>query len=149
MVNSVERTDALENENTNIELASDKANASSLSGNQVEHQLLAVTFPQFLKVDQFLFRPHQPYYPVFHNLFLHAGWQDLSTALEILRNSLGKLKQPHTCQAGIAHAQTISNLNILRFVSKATPLIPTFSEEYTIMTLIFWWMVSTKNRPQT
>ena len=61
MVDSVEETEVLQNENTNKEPESGKAKASSTPGNPAAQaggsSALVVIFPQFLEVDRLLFRP--------------------------------------------------------------------------------------------
>ena len=60
MLDSVEKIEALENENTNKEPGSDKAKTSSTPSNPLHsslgHQLLAIFFPHFV---HFLFHPHE------------------------------------------------------------------------------------------
>ena len=61
MVDSVEETEVLQNENTNKETESGKAKASSTPGNPAAQAGgsigMVVIFPQFLEVDHHLFHP--------------------------------------------------------------------------------------------
>ena len=61
MVDSVEETEASEDDNMNKEPESGKAKTSSTPGNPAAQargsSVLVVSFPQFVEVDHHLFRP--------------------------------------------------------------------------------------------
>ena len=72
MVDSVEETEGLENENTNKEPQSGKARASSTPGNPADHPRLVVIFPHFSAVDHILLHLQRAPNQFSHNQFKHA-----------------------------------------------------------------------------